>query len=580
MKKLLIFLLTLSILLVSCGNANDSETTAPETTDKVTEENKIDYIDIEDYMKYFVNYFHAPYKAGDDISDKALLSMCFRFAVDNRDLLDYVTESEIQTLNIKGSELQKVAETLIGENVDLKKYHDNMENTSAYYASETDTYTVGFGTDYWGEDPYYLAEDEPLKITDEGECIKVTAKVLYIPTLGNIEKTQYIEYTFIKTELDGVGYYRIDEIKSDSVYYRTHFNCELHFSFSEQKNAYTFADMNGHKDEVVEGKCISFFIPQNISINAGTPIESSLDYFIYYGPNDCSIAFTVYGLSEFSENTPFDKNFHGYFPEGNANYKPKENSGTGVAVFPISDYERNGNITTAETKNGYDYILYSGSDMPTYVYIKLSEKYFTGFKFVSPEIDLETIVDIVDSVDLLDDDDKVAYAYIDLPPTDASLVPKTPEGMKRIKYRPSHVAPMNEEGMAVDTSFDIALNIPERWMPTVDMEYNFSYRDGTNGRALEMNPTIVKVSDDYIFDKTHRENENLTEFFGSYPAYEGVTSTNMPYVYYVFADQDGYRLYSFVRISDNYIFKINIANDIDTYEYIDDILNSIHITEH
>ena len=37
MKKLIILLLALSILLVSCGNGNDSETSAPESTEKVTE---------------------------------------------------------------------------------------------------------------------------------------------------------------------------------------------------------------------------------------------------------------------------------------------------------------------------------------------------------------------------------------------------------------------------------------------------------------------------------------------------------------------------------------------------------------
>ena len=42
MKKLLIFLLTLFLLLVSCGNGNDSETIVPESTDGVTElENEV-----------------------------------------------------------------------------------------------------------------------------------------------------------------------------------------------------------------------------------------------------------------------------------------------------------------------------------------------------------------------------------------------------------------------------------------------------------------------------------------------------------------------------------------------------------
>ena len=210
---------------------------------------------------------------------------------------------------------------------------------------------------------------------------------------GNDSETSAPESTEKVTEKD--------EINHNFTYQNTRFESELHFSYSEHEKAYIFADMNGHKDEVVKGKYLSFILPENIFTNEESLVASSKDYYIYYGPNEYTIAFTVYGLSELSDKTPFDKSFHGYFPEGNATFKSQENSGTGASVFPVSDYEKIGNITSAKTKNGYDYVLYSGTDMPTYVYIKLSEKYFTGIKFVSPEIDLETIVNIINSIDLI-----------------------------------------------------------------------------------------------------------------------------------------------------------------------------------
>lgn len=164
-------------------------------------------------MHYFVNYFHEPFTSNKDLSDKDILSLCFRFAFQNKESLDFVTENaELSLLYINGEKLQKAAELLVEETVSLKDFHSNMENWNADYSAETDTYTVGYATDYWGGDPYYLVEDESLEITETEDTITVIAKVQYIPQLGTVENIRSLKYCFSKIEENGFVYFHINSI--------------------------------------------------------------------------------------------------------------------------------------------------------------------------------------------------------------------------------------------------------------------------------------------------------------------------------------------------------------------------------
>lgn len=165
-------------------------------------------MNIRAYMKYFVGYFHEPYKTGDDISKINVLNLCFLYALYDAESLDFVKiDKDTQVMTIEGEGLRKIAKNLISDGVDLSKYSFDR------YDADKDLYTVAYAKDYWGEDKYTLDTEKELVITETDNTLTVTADVQYVPNLGSVESVRTLQYTFDKVVSDGVEFYRISSIK-------------------------------------------------------------------------------------------------------------------------------------------------------------------------------------------------------------------------------------------------------------------------------------------------------------------------------------------------------------------------------
>ena len=189
-------------------NNNDSTKTDPPV------EHPTKNIDINEYMRIVVGYFHEPYRYGDDVSDKSLLSLCFRVCLSNSDILDFVSkDTDQQMLGIGGKGIRNMAKILANDDVDIRNYHTDMEYTSDVYLNDLDKYIVSYARGYWNEDPYYLVESIPLQITETMDTSVVIATVSYIPHLGADGVERQLKYSFSKVIDNGVLYYRIMEIE-------------------------------------------------------------------------------------------------------------------------------------------------------------------------------------------------------------------------------------------------------------------------------------------------------------------------------------------------------------------------------
>ena len=221
MKKFIamIALLLSCACLFSCASVNAlsdadaADTKANEKTDKNEASTALWEMNLESYMHSFVRYFHEPYQRGEDLPDADLLHMCFLFALYNADAGEGIEIDEEQfVMTLPGTAARMIATALLGDDFDLTLYHSYLENAADTYDAETDTYTVPYARDFWGEDKYCLDIDTPLMITENGDTVTVTAVVQYWPDLGIVESARKMQYTFDKINKDGYVFYRIREI--------------------------------------------------------------------------------------------------------------------------------------------------------------------------------------------------------------------------------------------------------------------------------------------------------------------------------------------------------------------------------
>ena len=170
-------------------------------------------------MRYLVGYFYEPYQRGDDISKNNVLYLSFLFCLGNKDKLDFIkTDEEKSIMKIPGSELQRIAENLVSDSVELSAYHSSMEHSADVYSAETDTYIVGYARGYWNEDTYYLNYDQNEKvkkpqITETETELTAVVETYYAPDLGMRENVRKMEYKFDKVIDDGFLFYRLSGIK-------------------------------------------------------------------------------------------------------------------------------------------------------------------------------------------------------------------------------------------------------------------------------------------------------------------------------------------------------------------------------
>lgn len=204
MTLILVLLLSINMVTACSTPSKDRNPTESEYTEKM---------DIKAYMPYFVNFFHEPYKMGDDISKINLVHLSLRFCLDVQDEFEFIQiNKEQQELKVTGEGLKTIAKGLFGENVDISSYHDFLYNSTDVYAKELDTYFCNYAKGYWEGDFYYVKEDVPLEITESEATLTVTASTYYAPTLGVMENIRKMEYTFKKVIYEGYWFWQISEI--------------------------------------------------------------------------------------------------------------------------------------------------------------------------------------------------------------------------------------------------------------------------------------------------------------------------------------------------------------------------------
>lgn len=204
MTLILVLLLSISMVTACSTPSNDRNPTESEYTGKM---------DIKAYMPYFVNYFHQPYKMGDDISNIDLLHLSLRFCFEQKDRFDFVAiDKDEQIETISGEGMKSIARCLFGEDVDITKYHKFLNNSTDIYAAELDRYIAGYAKGYWGGDLYYVNEEVPLEITESDTALTVKASIYYAPTLGVMENFRKMEYTYKKVIYEGYWFWQISEV--------------------------------------------------------------------------------------------------------------------------------------------------------------------------------------------------------------------------------------------------------------------------------------------------------------------------------------------------------------------------------
>ena len=224
-KIMLVFLLLLAILsscaLTNSSEGNDTTPNNPATdptagegaennTSAPPEESHLATMDIESYIIYFVNYFHAPYDVTGKIEDDDILSLVFHFCYINKNVFDFVetneTDPEMSVMYIQGEEFRKTAKLLLGDSFDALEYHDffNSGETADRYSIENDTYIVPAPKTYWGGDLYYLEFGVAPEITETEDEALVIASVY-----TEEEPPVKMEYKFKKIVDDGFLFYQI-----------------------------------------------------------------------------------------------------------------------------------------------------------------------------------------------------------------------------------------------------------------------------------------------------------------------------------------------------------------------------------
>ena len=221
MKKFLLFalLITLVFCLISCksdvSDQNDisDKTDVSDTTDD--SEKLIEGQKLSEYMNYLVQYFHEPYNAGEDVSDKNLLYLMFLHSFYNKEYLDFVETDDV-FLTVKNSGLQSLAKVMFGSHVDLNMYHDKL-NEATTYSQDTDTYKLSYATDYWGGDFFYINPEKELIIKEEGNLITVICETYESSMLFSEEKNNVrtMKYVFSKTPYNDVVFYYLEYISQE-----------------------------------------------------------------------------------------------------------------------------------------------------------------------------------------------------------------------------------------------------------------------------------------------------------------------------------------------------------------------------
>ncbi len=197
--------------------AETEETEETDETAPVTDEepSSVDR-DLASYMRYLPNYFHKTLEIRDgavfreDISDLLAAFCCFE-----RERLDFVSYEEAEgvgVVTVKGDDLQKVGELLLGETFDLADYRgywgDPSSDAISRYDEAADCFTVEIGRGYWGGESYYPVFGAEPEYRYDGNTVTVTVPISYQNDFYEGQRITF-SYRFEKVESGGAIFYRL-----------------------------------------------------------------------------------------------------------------------------------------------------------------------------------------------------------------------------------------------------------------------------------------------------------------------------------------------------------------------------------
>ncbi len=376
-----------------------------DTTDP--DENEVTYDSWEEalngeYMEALVNfsgfceYFHEPYTIGDDISDKRVLDLCFRYALHNS--FDYpslvIDEHETQTVSISEAELDSICKALFGEHVSIRDYDRFLYAYPSDYTVAADqaassgewgtignsarylkdgVYTYTYVTDYWGECAYSIDYDVPPMIRPMDDGFAVTVDLLYSRDLGESESAGEATYTFeLTTDCSGKDRYRLVNIDSD-IHCTNTVQCVVNEAMMGFEPDYSRIPLEGHM----------FTMSVDESL---TSAEGDFKNFMSWNGEEKSYVRALEFVSAYRVDAGYvmDETIHQKAYMGGT--QP-----TFEGVEPI----------IGTNKNGVDYVMYlvyKSGGFISHTYFRVDYNLIVGFSYSGADEDRNTVLAWCDSV--------------------------------------------------------------------------------------------------------------------------------------------------------------------------------------
>ena len=199
------------------GNDREADTNAPDGVETIESQRPIPFLEIDQFMDYFVRFFHEEYSSGDELKGNVLYAMsmlCICAGYNESPTFDLIENLDEGFFAVKQDDLVHVTEMILGKNVDLTKYHETFCGVPDGYFPEENAYHFAYGGDFRNDDPCFI-DHNTVQITETDNSLVYTATVnLYdIWFSDNIVETKNLTYTFEKNVSDGLIYYKLISIK-------------------------------------------------------------------------------------------------------------------------------------------------------------------------------------------------------------------------------------------------------------------------------------------------------------------------------------------------------------------------------
>ncbi len=211
--KKLTFIIVYFLLLTSCSlNEKIDNTNIIVSNSSHSLERNVSFIDIQNYMDFFIEFFPEPYNS-DDIN---ILYFLFYFCSYFNDAVNITKDEVNQTFIISEKELKRLAEVLLNlSDIDLTNYNSTLSDFEFdTYLPENKSYKFCYAKGSWNEQ-LILSTNYSLLVSETDSELNVNVKIDYIPDFINIESSKNIIYSFKKVINNNYGYYQLIDISED-----------------------------------------------------------------------------------------------------------------------------------------------------------------------------------------------------------------------------------------------------------------------------------------------------------------------------------------------------------------------------